>query len=49
MSVLWLRFIGLALMFAAWAMFGVLGIPIRKELGLSDMQLTWLSATTKNT
>lgn len=44
MAVLWLSFIGFALMFAAWTMFGVLGIPIRKELGLSDMQLAWLSA-----
>ena len=44
MAVLWLSFIGFALMFAAWTMFGVLGIPIRKEFGLSDMQLAWLSA-----
>jgi MFS transporter, NNP family, nitrate/nitrite transporter len=32
------------LMFAVWLMFGVLGIPIRKELGLDDTQLAWLSA-----
>lgn len=32
------------LMFAVWLMFGVLGIPIRDELGLSDVQLSWLSA-----
>jgi MFS transporter, NNP family, nitrate/nitrite transporter len=42
--VLWLSFTGFALMFAAWTMFGVLGIPIRKEFGLTDMQLAWLSA-----
>ncbi|WP_246160546.1 MFS transporter [Nocardioides humilatus] len=32
------------LLFAAWLMFGVLGVPIRDELGLSDVQLSWLSA-----
>jgi MFS transporter, NNP family, nitrate/nitrite transporter len=32
------------LMFAVWLMFGVLGIPIRKEFGLDDTQLAWLSA-----
>ena len=32
------------LMFAVWLMFGVLGIPIRDEFGLSDVQLAWLSA-----
>jgi len=31
-------------MFAVWLMFGVLGIPIRKEFGLTDVQLAWLSA-----
>ncbi|MEZ5118190.1 MAG: nitrate/nitrite transporter [Candidatus Nanopelagicales bacterium] len=30
------------LMFAVWLMFGVLGIPIRDEFGLSDVQLSWL-------
>jgi MFS transporter, NNP family, nitrate/nitrite transporter len=44
MRVLWLSFIGFALLFAAWTMFGVLGIPIRNEFGLTDMQLAWLSA-----
>jgi MFS transporter, NNP family, nitrate/nitrite transporter len=44
MRVLWVSFIGFALMFAAWTMFGVLGIPIQKELGISDVQLAWLSA-----
>jgi MFS transporter, NNP family, nitrate/nitrite transporter len=35
---------GFTLMFAVWLMFGVLGIPIRQEFGLSDLQLAWLSA-----
>jgi NNP family nitrate/nitrite transporter-like MFS transporter len=32
------------LMFAVWLMFGVLGIPIREEFGLSDVQLSWITA-----
>ncbi len=32
------------LLFAVWLMFGVLGIPIRQEFGLTDIQLSWLSA-----
>jgi NNP family nitrate/nitrite transporter-like MFS transporter len=32
------------LMFAVWLMFGVLGIPIRKEFGLTDVQFGWLTA-----
>ncbi len=32
------------LMFAVWLMFGVLGIPIRDEFGLTDVELAWLSA-----
>jgi NNP family nitrate/nitrite transporter-like MFS transporter len=32
-------------MFNVWLMLGVLGIPIRDELGLSDGQLEWLIAT----
>jgi MFS transporter, NNP family, nitrate/nitrite transporter len=35
---------GFTLMFAVWLMFGVLGIPIRKEFGLSDVQLAWITA-----
>jgi NNP family nitrate/nitrite transporter-like MFS transporter len=31
-------------MFAVWLMFGVLGIPIREEFGLTDVQLSWLSS-----
>ena len=43
-SVLVVSTIGFALMFAVWVMFGVLGIPIRKEFGLTDVQLSWLAA-----
>lgn len=32
------------LMFAVWLMFGVLGIPIRAELGLTEVQFGWLTA-----
>lgn len=31
-------------MFAVWLMFGILGIPIRDEFGLTDVQLSWLTA-----
>ena len=36
--------IGFTLMFAVWLMFGILGIPIRKEFGLTDVQLSWIIA-----
>ncbi|MFU8872766.1 MFS transporter [Micromonospora sp. SL4-19] len=42
--VLVLSSAGFTLMFAVWLMFGVLGIPIRSELGLTDVQLSWLSS-----
>jgi NNP family nitrate/nitrite transporter-like MFS transporter len=42
--VLSLSTLAFTLMFAAWLMFGVLGVPIRDEFGLSDVQLSWLSA-----
>jgi MFS transporter, NNP family, nitrate/nitrite transporter len=42
--VLTLSTTAFTLMFAVWLMFGVLGIPIRDELGLSDVQLSWLAA-----
>jgi nitrate/nitrite transporter NarK len=32
------------LMFAVWLMFGVLGVPIQKEFGLTDVELSWISA-----
>lgn len=40
--VLTLSTIAFTLMFAVWMMFGVLGIPIRTEFGLTDIQLSWL-------
>jgi NNP family nitrate/nitrite transporter-like MFS transporter len=43
--VLWLSTIAFTLMFNVWLMLGVLGIPIRKALELSDAQLEWLIAT----
>jgi MFS transporter, NNP family, nitrate/nitrite transporter len=36
--------LGFTLMFAVWLMFGVLGIPIRAEFGLTDVQLSWITA-----
>ena len=42
--VLTLSTVAFTLMFAVWLMFGVLGIPIRQEFGLTDVQLAWLSA-----
>lgn len=42
--VLWLSTIAFTLLFNVWMMLGVLGIPIRKEFGLSDAQLEWLIA-----
>ena len=42
--VLAMSTIAFTLMFAAWLMFGVLGLPIRDEFGLTDVQLSWLAA-----
>ncbi|MFV0428238.1 MAG: MFS transporter [Arachnia sp.] len=42
--VLWLSTIAFTLMFAAWLMFGILGVPIQSELGLSDPELAWITA-----
>ena len=42
--VLSISTIGFTLMFAVWLMFGVLGIEIRDEFGLSDVQLSWITA-----
>jgi NNP family nitrate/nitrite transporter-like MFS transporter len=36
--------VGFTLMFAVWLMFGVLGIAIRDEFGLTDSQFAWLTA-----
>ena len=42
--VLVLSTLAFTLMFAVWLMFGVLGIPIREEFGLTDVQLAWITA-----
>lgn len=42
--VLTMSFIAFTLMFAVWLMFGILGKPIQAEFGLSDVQLSWISA-----
>ncbi len=43
-SILSLSTSAFTLMFAVWLMFGVLGIPIRKEFGLTEVQFGWLTA-----
>src|SRR3990172_7116319 len=42
--VLTLAFLAFTVAFAVWMMFGVLGVPIRKEFGLSQVDLSWLLA-----
>ncbi|MDL2344454.1 MFS transporter [Deinococcus sp. MIMF12] len=42
--VLTLSTVAFTLMFAVWLMFGILGLPIRQEFGLTDVQLSWLTA-----
>lgn len=42
--VLWLSTAAFTLLFNVWLMLGVLGIPIRRDLGLSGAQLDWLIA-----
>lgn len=42
--VLWLSTAAFTLLFNVWLMLGMLGIPIRQDLGLSDAQLEWLIA-----
>ena len=42
--VLWLSTIAFTLLFAVWLMFGILAIPIRSELKLTDVQFSWLTA-----
>jgi NNP family nitrate/nitrite transporter-like MFS transporter len=44
-SVLWLSTLAFTLLFNVWLMLGVLGIPIRQNLGFSDTQLEWLIAS----
>jgi NNP family nitrate/nitrite transporter-like MFS transporter len=47
--VLWMSTLAFTLMFAVWLMFGVLGVPIQKELGLSDPELAWVSPLPSST
>ena len=42
--VLTMSTVAFTLMFAVWLMFGILGVPIQQELGLSDPELAWISA-----
>lgn len=42
--VLVIATVGFTLMFAVWLMFGVLGVAIRDEFGLSDSQFAWLTS-----
>lgn len=42
--VLALSSIAFTVMFAVWLMFGILGKPIQTEFGLSDVELSWISA-----
>jgi NNP family nitrate/nitrite transporter-like MFS transporter len=42
--VLALSTVSFTLMFAVWLMLGVLGVPIKAELGLSGVQFAWLTA-----
>lgn len=36
--------IAFTVMFAVWLMFGILGVPIKQEFGLTNAQLTWISS-----
>lgn len=45
LRVMWISTIAFTVMFIVWLMLGVLGIPIRNELQLTDSQLEWLIAT----
>ncbi len=42
--VLVIATVGFTLMFAVWLMFGVLGVAIRDEFGLTDSQFAWLAS-----
>jgi NNP family nitrate/nitrite transporter-like MFS transporter len=44
LRVLTLSTTAFTLLFAVWLMFAVIGIPIQKEMGLSDVQFFWLGA-----
>ncbi|MDZ7577009.1 MAG: nitrate/nitrite transporter [Candidatus Nanopelagicales bacterium] len=42
--VLTISTVAFTIMFAVWMMFGILGLPIRAEFGLTDVQLAWIGA-----
>ena len=42
--VLTMSTLAFTLMFAVWLMFGILGKPIQAEFGLTDVELSWISA-----
>ncbi len=42
--VLAMSTIAFTLMFAVWLQFGILSVPIRKELGISEVQFAWIVA-----
>ena len=42
--VLTMSTIAFTMMFAVWLMFGILGKPIQAEFGLTDVELSWISA-----
>src|SRR5438552_3950894 len=44
LRVMWISTIAFTVMFNVWLMLGVLGIPIRTELRLTDAQFEWLIA-----
>jgi NNP family nitrate/nitrite transporter-like MFS transporter len=44
LRVLTLSTTAFTLLFAVWLMFAVIGIPIQRELGLTDVQFFWLGA-----
>lgn len=43
-AVLTMSTLSFTVMFAVWLMFGILGVPIQQELGLSDVELSWITA-----
>ncbi len=42
--IMWISTIGFTVMFAAWMMFGILGVKIQEELGISQEQFSWIAA-----
>lgn len=42
--VMWISTLDFTLLFAVWLQLGILSIPIRQEMGLTNQQVTWLTA-----